>query len=664
MNVSVNIGNIQSLASKDIAYLAGLINQNNGECLLVGGCVRDALLGKQPHDLDICTDRTPDEIIAILEANGIAHYDPGLKHGTVTALINKEGYEITTYRSDGDYSDGRRPDKVYFEKNFAKDAARRDFTINAMGYDLSSGKLTDPTSGMKDLQAGIIRCVGDPDERFQEDSLRILRAMRFAVKYGFEIDKDTSDAMHRNKELLSNISKERITQEFEKMLTCGMPVKDIFMEYSDIISQVMPEIKPCIGFDQNNKWHRHDVYEHSLFVMDFCKSNDFGIKLAALLHDIGKPESYSVDSEGWGHFYGHPDKSLEISREVIAKRLSLDNETKSRVLTLIKDHDRLITPTDKSVRKYMSVNGKELLDDLLILKQADIEDHIVPEGRTPLSEQFKLSDVKEVAERLYKEEGRLTVKNLTVNGNLLHDRLGMEKSPIMGRVLGKLLEDVISGKLKNEEKALIRAAERYYGNIKLSMEREPVDVQFMIGIPGSGKSTIAENTGLKKICPDDVREKLYGDKSVQGNPQEVFGETRQQIRECLKKGQSFVYDATNASEKSRKNMCAYIKQTAEAYGYRVKINGVYVKAPLSVCIQRNTARNDRTEPVPEEVIERMYDMLTQTPPDEKDGFDSLSVVDNYNRLYQLDELINGMDEKTAGKKEHICHSRAKGGDEH
>lgn len=278
------------------------LRYENHEAYVVGGCVRDSLLGKEPKDWDICTSATPDEVKELMHRRGIKTIDTGLQHGTVTVDMGTVGkYEVTTFRIDGNYTDGRHPDYVEFTESIYKDLSRRDFTINAMAY--NSAGLIDPFHGRDDLQAGIIRCVGNPDERFEEDALRILRALRFAATYGFSIEEQTAAAIHKDAWMLKRIAAERINGELCKMLL-GDGILNVLLNFSDVIATIIPEMEPCIGFEQNNKYHQYTVYEHIAHAVANYKGTDVSVKVALLLHDIGKPQCYTEDENG-GHFHGH-----------------------------------------------------------------------------------------------------------------------------------------------------------------------------------------------------------------------------------------------------------------------------------------------------------------------------------------------------------------------
>lgn len=343
--------------AKDVLTILEL---NGFDSYIVGGCVRDSLLGLKPHDWDICTNAKPGEVLEAFESRGTKTIKTGIKHGTVAVYFDKteELYEVTTFRIDGDYSDNRHPDSVSFTDSLREDLSRRDFTINAMAYNDSTG-LVDPFGGEKALQGKVISCVGNPADRFGEDALRILRALRFASVYGFQIDGKTEEAIRNLAPNLSNISPERINAELCKLL-CGRGVLDVLLNYPDVITAIIPELGPCVGFEQNNPYHQYNVYDHISHAVANYDGSDVSIKIALLLHDVGKPQCYTEDKHG-GHFYGHGIPSHDIAGTV-TKRLRFD-------------HDAVIEPTPKTVRRWLNKIGEERFRQLLCVRMADIRAH-------------------------------------------------------------------------------------------------------------------------------------------------------------------------------------------------------------------------------------------------------------------------------------------------
>lgn len=449
--------------------LIKLLNNAGYEAYLVGGCVRDLMLDKSPKDWDICTSAKPQQIVDLLNLNKIKLHKVGMEFGTITAMFNQKcirntsnggailveqvlEYEITTYRADAEYSDGRHPDKVNFVSKIEDDLCRRDFTINAMAYNPLTDELIDLFGGQEDLELEIIRTVGDANDRFTEDSLRVVRALRFAIRYGFSIDGDTALAMQKHIELLDRVSKERITQELEKILTCGKRIRPYFLTYDFIITKIIPEITPCVKFNQNNKFHTHDVYEHMLYVVDYCKTDKFEIKLAALLHDIGKPRAYVEDAQGQGHFYGHPNISHEICSDMLDKNFRLTNEQKDRVLELVKYHDMDVAATKRSVKRTLNKHGKEFMYDWFILKQADMDDHIYPSKNHRYC--INIDYISNTMEDILSANECFTLKDLMINGHDIMKLTGCKPGKHIGVILNTLLEKVMDEEISNDTDSL------------------------------------------------------------------------------------------------------------------------------------------------------------------------------------------------------------------
>lgn len=434
-------------------YILELLLGAGYEAYVVGGCVRDSLLGRNPNDWDICTSAKPEEVCEIMRRCRVRIIETGLQHGTVTANFGMGSYEITTFRVDGEYLDNRRPDHVEFVSDVNKDLARRDFTINAMAYGDWIG-IIDPFNGHSDLKNKLIRCVGNPDDRFQEDALRILRALRFAATYGFKIEESTAEAIHRNKELLQNISAERIQSELCKML-CGEGALDILLNYSDVMSVIIPELGRCVGFDQNNPYHKYTVYDHIAHAVDNYKGTDISIKMALLLHDIGKPECYTEDHNG-GHFHGHSLYSMHIAKDVM-DRLKFDNKTKQEVVDLVLYHDADIYPGIRTVRRWLNKIGEEMLNKLLFIKIADIEAH---SDINKAARRDDILSVKLVMKDVLEQQQCFQIKDLAVNGYDILS-LGVEPGPKVGKVLSHLLDKVIDGEIANYHDSLLRVAKLY-----------------------------------------------------------------------------------------------------------------------------------------------------------------------------------------------------------
>ena len=431
----------------DARALIDELNANGHKAYLVGGSVRDALMGRQPKDWDICTSATPEEMREVFSRDRVI--ETGLKHGTLTVLRSGVPYEITTFRTDGAYTDHRHPDGVVFVKDVREDLARRDFTVNAMAWHPEEG-LIDAFHGREDLERGVIRCVGDPEERFNEDALRILRALRFASACEFEIAKSTADAARELKPTLALVAAERIRIEISKTLT-GPGAGAVLRGYGDILTAVLPEIGSMFGFEQCNPHHLFDLWEHTVRAVESVPRSE-ALRLAALLHDVGKPLVFTRDADGVGHFFGHAERSAEIA-ERICERLRLDNATHERVVRIVACHHMDIGSTERILRRRIAREGGELLRDLAEMRRADA----IATGRCPEADADAARD-----EYLKRLDGMLasdlcfSLKDLAVNGRDLME-IGLA-GPAVGRCLNELLDRVVDGALTNEREALIGAA--------------------------------------------------------------------------------------------------------------------------------------------------------------------------------------------------------------
>ncbi|MBQ6797471.1 MAG: CCA tRNA nucleotidyltransferase [Clostridia bacterium] len=428
---------------ENITYVLDRLHSAGFESYIVGGCVRDSLLGIPAHDFDVTTNALPQEVIDVFSDMNVI--ETGIKHGTVTVVSGGENVEITTYRIDGEYLDNRRPSDVTFTRNIENDLSRRDFTVNAMAYSPHSG-LVDLHGGVQDLDRKIIRCVGEPDRRFGEDGLRILRALRFSSVLGFSIDEQTSSSIHANSHLLKNISAERIFSEFAKLL-CGRDAARICEEYSDVICRFIPELEESIGFPQINKYHLYDVYTHTLKALE-SSDCDRTVRLAVFFHDIGKPQAF--DGE---HFYSHPKISAQIAENVL-RRLRADNETIRAVTLLVLFHDRHLEPTERSVKRLLRLMSFEDARRLLQVMRADILAHtdLVIDAELP-----KIPLIEDLINRIEQQNDCVSLKTLAVGGRELID-LGMSPGRKMGETLDALLDAVIDGDVANEREALLELA--------------------------------------------------------------------------------------------------------------------------------------------------------------------------------------------------------------
>ena len=411
------------------------------EAWCVGGAVRDALLGRAPGDWDVTASAPPEAVLDLFSPNALP---TGLQHGTVT-VGGGRGVEVTTFRRDGTYLDNRHPDHVEFTSSLTEDLARRDFTVNAIAVNLR-GELADPFDGQQDLAAQVLRAVGEPERRFQEDALRILRGLRFASKLGFAIEPETAEAIHRCAPLLRNIAPERIQAEMTGIL-CGKHAAEVLLDYPDVLGVFMPEILPCVGFDQHSVYHCYDVWEHTARAVAAAKPVPV-LRWALLLHDLGKPSTFTMDGEGRGHFYGHWRESVPLGAAIL-DRLRVDNRSKRTILTLVERHDVPLTLSEKSVRRNLSRYGEEILRLLLEVKRADNLAQAEPyRDRQTLIRQWE-----DLLELVLQSGECFSLRQLAVKGDDLI-ALGLQ-GPAVGEALNGLLELVIDGKLPNERGILL-----------------------------------------------------------------------------------------------------------------------------------------------------------------------------------------------------------------
>lgn len=432
---------------KNANLIIKMLESHGHEAYVVGGCVRDSILDREPKDWDICTSATPDQVLDIFRLFSVIK--TGLKHGTVTIVILGEPYEVTTYRIDGEYSDSRHPDNVEFTKSLREDLSRRDFTINAMAYNDKDG-LIDYFGGCQDLERRTIRCVGYPGDRFSEDALRILRAIRFSSQLSFHIHPNTRVSMFTAKDDILKVSAERIRTELVKTLT-GTSAEYTLGMYAGIIAVIIPEILPMIGLDQKNPYHDHDVWDHTLNSIMGIQNHPV-LRLTMLFHDIGKPECMVVGEDGVGHFYGHPDKSAEIAVRVM-KRLRFDTQTINTVKILVENHDAHLVASDKYVRKMLRSLGEENTRLLIKVRRADI----LAQSTKSLPSLQGIIQFEEVLEKVLREEQCFSLKDLAVNGNDLIG-LGMMTGKRVGNTLQRLLDMVIEDEVENDKAALLAAA--------------------------------------------------------------------------------------------------------------------------------------------------------------------------------------------------------------
>lgn len=425
------------------------LNAAGFEAYLVGGCVRDLLRGIEPNDWDICTDALPEEVERCFAQQRIV--ETGLRHGTVTIFVQGEGYEVTTYRTDGTYSDGRRPDFVSFVCDLTQDLARRDFTMNAIAMGLN-GALCDPFGGQEDIRARVVRCVGVPERRFREDGLRVMRALRFASSLEYAIAPETAQAVHAQRDMLRCVAPERIRVELCKLLT-GQNAGQILRAYTDVLCVFWPELACMQGVQQRNPWHLYDVFEHTVRAVEHAPFDE-ALRLTLLLHDIGKPQCMTVDAAGIGHFYGHPEKSAAMA-DAMLRRLKFDNATREQVVELIGCHDAELSPAPRTVRRWLARLGPERFFQLLQVQRADCM------AQHPEKVQARLEALQRVAryaQTCIDTGACLSLRDLAVGGR---DVLALGISgPAVGTVLRELLDRVIDGALPNDRQALLREAVR------------------------------------------------------------------------------------------------------------------------------------------------------------------------------------------------------------
>lgn len=419
------------------------------EAYVVGGCVRDAILGRTASDWDITTNARPEQVKALFPRT----LDTGLQHGTVTVMQGREGFEVTTYRIDGEYLDGRHPETVTFTPCLLEDLKRRDFTVNAMAYNEKEG-LVDAFDGLEDLKRGQIRCVGDPEERFTEDSLRILRAVRFSAQLDFTIEDRTWAALSKFAPRLSKVSAERIQTELVKLLVSPHPERFRTVWETGISAEILPEFDACMETPQENPHHCWSVGEHTLRALAAVDA-DKTLRLAVLLHDIGKPLTRTTDAEGVDHFYGHGQKGAEMADQIL-RRLKFDNDTRKKTVRLVQVHDdRQIPLTSRGVRRAVHRIGAEIFPDYLKVRRADIM------AQNPEFREKKLKNLSEV-EELYRgilEAGEcLSLKDLAVTGRDLI-AAGRKPGPELGKTLNRLLELVIEHPEYNTKEILLLKAE-------------------------------------------------------------------------------------------------------------------------------------------------------------------------------------------------------------
>jgi tRNA nucleotidyltransferase (CCA-adding enzyme) len=417
------------------------------EAYAVGGCVRDSLLGQTPKDWDICTNAPPSRVAAVFAGEKVIN--TGAKHGSVTVMLGAQPYEVTAFRIDGAYGDGRRPDSVAFGCSLREDLARRDFTCNAIAYNPSSG-FTDPFGGAGDIKRKLLRCVGDPDCRFREDSLRILRALRFAATLGFAIAPDTALAMERCCGLAGNIARERVSTELNG-LVMGEGLTELLTRHKRIMFEIIPPLSPADGFEQRNPYHIYDVYTHLLVSAD-AAPKDLTVRLTMLLHDIGKPACYTADENGRGHFHGHGAVGADMARDIL-RGLKYDNAAIKAICELILHHDAKINADAASVRRWLNKLGARRMRQLTAVRRADR----MAQSALAREELPQVDALAQAIDNALAEGQCFSLKSLAVNGRDL-EGIGIQPGKRMGEILTELLQKVMDGELPNEREALLAFA--------------------------------------------------------------------------------------------------------------------------------------------------------------------------------------------------------------
>ncbi len=425
-------------------------------CWLVGGAVRSLVLRVPPKDWDLATDAEPGDVIRLFRRV----VPTGIRHGTVTILTRGSSYEITTFRVEGRYSDGRRPDRVSYTPSLPEDLKRRDFTINAMAIDIGTGALVDPHGGREDCAGKTIRAIGDPEERFREDGLRLLRAVRFASRLGFSIEPGTLKAMKTCAMRIDRISRERVRTELEEIILADVPSRAfILMAETGLLERILPELSAGIGVEQKGR-HLFDVFTHSILSCDGILVKDPGLRLAALLHDIGKPSAASTDEEGFRIFHGHEEKSAGLAAEIL-RRLKFPTAVEKRVVHLVRRHmfNYDSSWTDAAVRRFIMGAGKENIEDLFLLRLAD---QYATRGEKP--DPKSLDEFRGRIRKVLSEDSALSLKDLKIRGGDLTQLCGIPPGPAMGRVLDFLLQAVVDDPALNEKETLAEMAKRYYSS--------------------------------------------------------------------------------------------------------------------------------------------------------------------------------------------------------
>lgn len=436
-----------------VVWILNTLQESDYEAYVVGGCVRDLLLNQSPSDYDITTSATPEEVKAVFSKHHVI--ETGIQHGTVTLVLDHIPYEVTTFRVESGYSDARHPDQVAFTRKLEDDLSRRDFTVNAMAMS-KNGEIVDLFGGQNDLKRGVLRCVGDPHERFSEDALRIFRLIRFASVLDFDIEEETERAAFSLCKTLEKVSVERIAVELNKLLV-GKGVFRVLTRYIDIIGAVIPELLPMKGFDQKNYHHCYDILTHTAKAVEAVSPKTY-LRLAALFHDIGKPSTFSIGEDGVGHFYTHPSVSRDLTLQIL-ERLKYDNKTKDTVSRLVKWHDQVIEPDERAIKRMLSKMTPDFYFDLIALKRADNlaqhPDYHIRQGY--------YDTLEELAKSILARQECLSLKDLAIKGDDLI-ALGIKPGKVFGEALNAVLSAVLQDQLPNEKAAQMEFVHNFIKN--------------------------------------------------------------------------------------------------------------------------------------------------------------------------------------------------------
>lgn len=441
--------NVRISLPEQVSGIIGTLRGAGYEAWAVGGCVRDSLLGRTPDDWDITTSARPEQVKKLFPRT----VDTGIRHGTVTVLAGRTGFEVTTYRVDGEYEDGRHPKEVAFTASLEEDLKRRDFTINAMAYSEEAG-LIDLFGGREDMARGLIRCVGDPEERFSEDALRLMRAVRFSAQLGYALEPETRRAVCAMAPSLCRISAERIQTELVKLLCSAYPERIRVCWETGLTAAFFPEFDRMMETPQNNPHHCYTVGEHTVHALEAAPP-DRALRLAVLFHDIGKPQTKSADSAGVDHFYGHAEAGARIAGDVL-RRLKFDNETRELVIRLVRAHDVKIEPGPKYMRRAMHRLGTDLFPMLFDLKEADLR----AQSAYKREEKWEqLAAMRRDYAAVLEAGDCVSLRDLAVNGGDL-TAAGLRPGPEMGRLLQKLLELVLEEPSRNTREFLLEEVKK------------------------------------------------------------------------------------------------------------------------------------------------------------------------------------------------------------